>query len=626
MFFFVLFLFYFRKQKCGSDETDGRRVLAARKGERAKSAKQVGEESQPLRQSDEDDAGAAEAGVERILSGESQNSWNFRMSYGHTMPNFSEEGDSKKDVLSNKEFDMMKRFDDEVPPLSFFEMISSNDSPYEKLLFSWGIIFATGASATLPLTCWIWGDLVDSIAGNPDVIEEKTNNVLKVLLVIAGAAAGVFFGAYFCFSLLAPRVADGYRRRLARSVMYQDHGFFDAEKRVDETDAEAGFKTLFETCAWRIEDGITEFLEAFVAIGSFLFAFGFSFYFGWELTIYLLPFAPLLMFTAWGIWYNSVDKEEEAKDYSECDKASSEAIKNYKTIMSLNAQAGYAKLFSENVVEVARKTTARTKWLAFFHGLQTFILYLMYAVAFFISTRLIIDTTQTAIDEHPPPFDFAADQTGTANQEHSEAIYDWCGLWYDPGTQAYDICGCSIPWQYYGLSQLNCGCGFGVSENQLTVSSTCFSGGRALLIFFALFYGCIGLSSFGETLVAVLGARKAALMINKIIYRKPDFAGTSADIAAACFLREINGDGSGISKNDTGSTDNSDQNSYTVIDHFQLAPELYTHESANAYGKANGCIRFTKVGGAVQITYGTWKWKAGALPPLSFPFFAPLRS
>jgi hypothetical protein len=222
-----------------------------------------------------------------------------------------------------------------------------------------------------------------------------------------------------------------------------------------------------------------------------------SLYFGWELTLVLAAFVPPLLFLSWLELNYEDNSVMEKKAYSKAANVSSEALQNVKTVASLNAEHYFANKYDANLREAQKAGVKQGIRSGLVSGGMFFFMYLMYAVGFWYSAELIAESTDQAILKYPIPSNILSGTPTNVTQAYLDIISNECGGY--EGT-VLEVCACGLPWIAFDLPSLNCGCGYGVDPNiPFLASGTCFTGGKALLIFFAIYYGALGVSNTNPT-------------------------------------------------------------------------------------------------------------------------------
>ena len=149
-----------------------------------------------------------------------------------------------------------------------------------------------------------------------------------------------------------------------------------------------------------------------------------------------------------------------------------------------------------------------------------FVMFGMYGFGFWYGSKLIADSTNDALKSHPIPIDPTNTTYDKAWDAHYGIITSVCAG-YMNDLEPLSVCACSIPWASMGMTNLNCGCGFGDEDGALDFGE-CFTGGKTMLVFFSILVGAFGLGTTGPFVKAINEAKVSAKKMLDIIERVPE--------------------------------------------------------------------------------------------------------
>jgi ATP-binding cassette subfamily B (MDR/TAP) protein 1 len=396
-----------------------------------------------------------------------------------------------------------------APFSAFFHFMSAK----EIILLCTGIFFAVAAGAVMPSINIVFGEIIDSIASPADT-ENLINRAVVMMTILAGIGFVTFTLGFFCINWAASLLANNVRMAYLDAVLRQDAIFFDG--------APPGSISLaLSDAPMEIQHGFSDkFALAIQGVAQLIVGFGIAFYFGWQLSLVLLACVPFLALAAVGLM--SSDVSTFGKDaYEEANEVALETLSNMRTIVSLNAEVSRAESYNGKLAITQTAAIRAGVWAAFVMGCLWLVMFSMYGLGFWYGAFLIAQSTDDAIQEHPAPAGlFNTNATESVWATHAYIIADVCSQ-YASDAAAYAICACGVPWAAIDMSSPECGCGYGALGDDLNVQSTCFTGGKTLLVFFSVLIGGFGIGQAGPGLAAMSKARVALAKLLRVINRTP---------------------------------------------------------------------------------------------------------
>jgi len=388
-----------------------------------------------------------------------------------------------------------------------------------------GIFFCIAMSATMPAINLVFGDLIDGAAS-----PVSTADVMRTAL-IGMASLGVygfvtFFIGFSMCGLAAARIANGFRNNFMEAVLKQDAIFFDHTE-------PGSLNTVLSDAAFDVQNGLSDKFAAMLqGIFTFVFGFGIAFYYGPLLSLVLLACTPVLvgimtLLITWG----SEDGQYGKEAYENAAAISIEALSNVRTVFSLNAETQISRRYDNLLGDSESAAVRQGKKMAFLTGSLFAAMFCMEGLGFWYGAKLIADSTDVAIFTHPAPDEFLAG-TSPFSPIQQGLTEIFCSSFLDENgasTEAYEVCGCSIPWESQDLPSPNCGCSFSDGSNSgptFTINDGCFTGGKTIMVFFSILLAAFTAGQIGPGLSALNDGRIAARKMIKVIERFPEIDAT----------------------------------------------------------------------------------------------------
>ncbi|RHY22963.1 hypothetical protein DYB32_009345, partial [Aphanomyces invadans] len=189
-----------------------------------------------------------------------------------------------------------------------------------------------------PIQIVFFGDIINVFnpagGGNfdKDEFNDSINKVVYQFVVLATVMLIVGFGQIACWSISASRQAKRMRHAYACAILRQEIGWFDVNEPMQLATRVADTTLLVqEGMGRKIGDGIN-----FMSMG--LASLTLAFYYGWELSLVLFAFTPLLGISAFctsKAITNAV--QGGVASYAEAGGIAEESLSNIKTVHMFNA-------------------------------------------------------------------------------------------------------------------------------------------------------------------------------------------------------------------------------------------------------------------------------------------------
>jgi len=237
------------------------------------------------------------------------------------------------------------------------------------------------------------------------------------------------------------------------------------------------------------------------------------------LSLVLLGFTPVMgglvhLLTVWG----KKDGFFGQQAYEQAASTATEALSNVRTVFSLNAETKMSAKYDSLLQRSERAAIHQSDRASFLTALLLFVMFSMYGFGFWYGAVIIAKSTEKAMFQHPaPPGLF--DNSSPEYESHRTIIYEFCS---DYTHETLAVCACGLPWDSMNLESPDCGCGFDSGDMPtFGTSDECFTGGKTMLVFFALLFGGFALGQISPGVKALSDARAAAAKMLKVIERRP---------------------------------------------------------------------------------------------------------
>ncbi|GLE06054.1 hypothetical protein PINS_up015265 [Pythium insidiosum] len=293
--------------------------------------------------------------------------------------------------------------DDELPTPSsngarlvpFLELFSYADR-VDKLLMAVGTAGALIAGISQPIQIVLIGDIMNAFNPRdlPDAAQLRAN-VNKVALNFVLVSIGVFVFCFLqvaCWSLTASRQAKRIRSAYVASILKKDIGWFDVNEPLElSTRVADSTVTIQEGMGRKVGDGLHFFSMAVSGITIGLIK-------GWELTLVLLAFTPLLAFSAFASMRQlAVATQTGIESYGKAGAVAQESLSNIRTVHMFNAVETFVRKY-EAALEFSTQAGIRKGFaVGSGIGVMFFVLYCTYSAGLYFGSVQIANDQLGAI-------------------------------------------------------------------------------------------------------------------------------------------------------------------------------------------------------------------------------------
>ncbi|GAB9472093.1 Multidrug resistance protein abc superfamily [Globisporangium polare] len=271
-----------------------------------------------------------------------------------------------------------------APLLTLFSYADRIDA----LLMTAGTIGALAAGLGQPIQIILIGNVLNAF--NPmDLPDAKQlrANVNSVALNFVWVGIGMVIGGFVqvsCWSLTASRQAKRIRSAYVHAILTKEIGWFDMNDP--------------KQLATRIADSTVSLQEGMgrkVGDGIHLLSMGISgiiigFVKGWELTLVLLAFTPLLAITAFAtIRFVSNATQSSIASYSEAGSIAQEALENVRTVHMFNAISHFVDKYAAALESSTKAGIKKGIAIGWGTGVMFFTIYCTYAAGLYFGALQI---------------------------------------------------------------------------------------------------------------------------------------------------------------------------------------------------------------------------------------------
>jgi ATP-binding cassette subfamily B (MDR/TAP) protein 1 len=226
----------------------------------------------------------------------------------------------KGKVLSEKE--LLKAIEEELKTrsASFGELFSQADwQDYVMMIIGSCASMVTGAS--LPFVNFLFGDILDSLSGDPNGFTDAIKGLVFQFLWVSLANMVSSTVQLTMWSMAGERQTQKLRESYVRAILSQEIGYFD-------TCGAAALSTKVADLTGKVQDGITRKVADLIQFAAtFISSFIIGFYFSWKLSLVLLASFPLIA-GAGAFMINAITQatEKGGEQYAEAGSLSTEVL------------------------------------------------------------------------------------------------------------------------------------------------------------------------------------------------------------------------------------------------------------------------------------------------------------
>ncbi|XP_018573284.1 multidrug resistance protein 1-like isoform X2 [Anoplophora glabripennis] len=270
---------------------------------------------------------------------------------------------------------------------SLLKVMKMNSPEWFPIVIGCCASIVTGAS--LPIYGIVFGGIVGVLAQQDDERVRAESNAYCLYFLLLGVVTGLaMFFQMFSFCVAGEKLTLRMRKKAFESMLRQEMGWYDRK--------ENGVGAL---CAQLAGDASSVQGAAGVQIGSclnfistFILTCTFSLIYEWKLSLILLSFSPLILFSIYfeqKALQNDAKKSQKILDKSA--KIAVEAIANIRTVASLGCEDVFQRLYVDELVPYQKSGKIKSHFRGVVLGMARSLLLFAYAAGMAYGAQLIVD-------------------------------------------------------------------------------------------------------------------------------------------------------------------------------------------------------------------------------------------
>ncbi|GAB6020133.1 hypothetical protein CHUAL_002862 [Chamberlinius hualienensis] len=188
-----------------------------------------------------------------------------------------------------------------------------------------------------------------------------------------------------CMNIAAEKQVFRIRSLFFQSVLRQDIGWYDTHQTGE-------FASRTADDLIRFQDGIGEKIGMFnFFLSTFIFSIVNAFVHGWKLTLVILSITPVMMIALGGLGkIQSTFAKTELKAYAKAGSLAEEVLTAVRTVAAFGGEKKEAKNYDSNLGSATKAGINRGFSTAIGAGVLWFMIFAIYALAFWYGVRLIV--------------------------------------------------------------------------------------------------------------------------------------------------------------------------------------------------------------------------------------------
>ncbi|ETV98505.1 hypothetical protein H310_08644 [Aphanomyces invadans] len=294
-------------------------------------------------------------------------------------------------VSTAESFDMS----DPVPPrlASFAQLFHFADST-DYVLMAVGSIAAIATGLTDSIQMVLLGNVINAfikpqestseVPFDRDAFQRGINRVSVQIVILAAVVFVCGLLQIACWSITSSRQAKKIRHALASAILRQDVAWFDTIDPMELATRVAHTTLLVqEGIGRKVGDALN-----FISIG--VMGFGLAFYYGWQLSLVLLAFVPLMTISSYCMTKAvTAAVQSGAKGYAHAGGIAQESLSNVKIVHVLNTLHAAVDKYSAALNDSQAAGIRKGRAVGIGIGIDFFILFSTYAAAMYYSATLL---------------------------------------------------------------------------------------------------------------------------------------------------------------------------------------------------------------------------------------------
>lgn len=255
--------------------------------------------------------------------------------------------------------------EEEVDPAPLSRILMYNKPEWGLMLT--GIIFAAIHGCIPIFFAFIVGEILRSLALEPEKLKEESRKWSLVFLAMGGANCLGYFMSAYLFGKSGERLTRRLRSKAFECILKQDIAYFD-----DPYHGTGQLTARLATDATKVKGATSSRFSILVQVSfTAISALVVAFYYSWKLTLLVVAFVPFLVFG--GMMRATRFKNFAAKEGKKLFAASAisqQALMNIRTVASLGKEAYFVERFTNLIQESypSSKTEAHFYGVSFGSG------------------------------------------------------------------------------------------------------------------------------------------------------------------------------------------------------------------------------------------------------------------